>query len=159
MIAPPMLRLASREKPPVLALQSDAGVLRRIVTRPLRILVADDEPDTVQTLATLLRIEGHEVSESADGRSALEAERSFMPDVVLLDIGMPGVTGYEVAKRVRDRHARRGKRGPLLIAVTCYQQPSDKILARLSGFDHHLGKPFETQELLELLSPLASPAS
>ena len=155
-----MLRLASRDdRPAVSALQTDAGGGRRIVTRSLRILVADDDPDTVQTLSTLLRMEGHEVREEADGRRALEAERGFLPDVVLLDIGMPGVTGYEVAKRVRERHARRGRRGPVLIAVTCYQQPSDKILARLSGFDHHLGKPFETQALLDLLAPLASPPS
>ena len=121
--------------------------------RALRILVADDDGDTVETLATLLRLEGHEVREVLGGAEAVGAERAFAPDVLLLDIGMPHVTGYEVARRVRERHARHGKRGPLLIAVTCYQQPSDKILAQLCGFDHHLGKPFDTRALLKLLQP------
>jgi len=119
--------------------------------RPLRILIADDDPDTVLTLATLLRLEGHEVREELGGREALEAESVFRPDVVLLDIGMPQVTGYEVARQLRERYAREGKRGPLLVAVTCYQQASDKILAELCGFDHHVGKPFDARALLKLL--------
>jgi two-component system CheB/CheR fusion protein len=121
--------------------------------RALRVLVADDDADTVESLATLLRLEGHEVREARGGAEAVDAERAFAPDVALLDIGMPHVTGYEVARRVRERHARGGKRGPLLIAVTCYQQPSDKILAQLCGFDHHLGKPFDARALLKLLQP------
>jgi CheY-like chemotaxis protein len=120
--------------------------------RPLRILIADDDADTVLTLATLLRLEGHEVREALGGGEAIEAEGEFRPDVMLLDIGMPHITGYEVARRVRARYAREGKRGPLLIAVTCYQQASDKILAQLCGFDHHVGKPFDTRALLKLLA-------
>jgi two-component system CheB/CheR fusion protein len=121
----------------------------------LRILIADDDPDTVLTLATLLRLEGHEVREELGGREALETEREFRPDAVLLDIGMPSVNGYEVARQLRERHAREGRRGPLIIAVTCYQQPSDRILAELCGFDHHLGKPFDAPALLKLLSARA----
>ncbi len=120
--------------------------------QPLRILIADDDPDTVLTLATLLRLEGHEVREALGGAEAIDAEREFRPDVMLLDIGMPHITGYEVARRVRERYAPQGKRGPLLVAVTCYQQSSDKILAQLCGFDHHLGKPFDTRALLKLLA-------
>ena len=129
-----------------------AGVPRARPERPLRILIADDDADTVLTLAALLRLEGHEVLEALGGGEAIDAEREFMPDVMLLDIGMPHITGYEVARRVRGRYAREGKRGPLLVAVTCYQQASDKVLAHLCGFDHHLGKPFDTRALLKLLA-------
>jgi CheY-like chemotaxis protein len=116
-----------------------------------RILVVDDDRDTVRTLATVLRLEGHQVVERFGGEDALEAEREFAPHVVLLDIGMPQVTGYEAARRIRQRHAASGAKGPLLIAITCYQLPSDKILAKLCGFDHHIGKPFDTRALLKLL--------
>jgi two-component system CheB/CheR fusion protein len=149
-----MLRLSpgedSKDAPPR---RSGARAPEARAERALRILITDDDADTVETLATLLRLEGHEVREALGGAEAVDAERAFAPDVVLLDIGMPHVTGYEVARRVRERHAHDGKRGPLLIAVTCYQQPSDKILAQLCGFDHHLGKPFDARALLKLLQP------
>ena len=119
--------------------------------RPLRVLVVDDDRDTVRTLATLLRLEGYEVLEEFGGAEAVRAEEQLEPDVVLLDIGMPQVTGYEAARRIRERHAHTGAKGPVLIAVTCYQLPSDKILAKLCGFDHHLGKPFDPRALLKLL--------
>ena len=119
--------------------------------RPLRILVVDDDRDTVHTLATVLRLEGHEVEEQFGGAEAVSAEERFAPDVVLLDIGMPHVTGYEAARRIRERHTGAGRKGPVLVAVTCYQLPSDKILAKLCGFDHHIGKPFDTRALLKLL--------
>jgi len=119
--------------------------------KTLRILIVDDHRDTVRTLAAVLRLEGHEVQERFGGEAALAAEEQWQPDVVLLDIGMPQVTGYEAARRIRERHKREGRRGPLLVAITCYQQPSDKILAQLCGFDHHLGKPFDTRALLKLL--------
>lgn len=118
----------------------------------MRILIVDDDRDTVHTLGAVLRLEGYEVEERFGGAEALEAEERLRPDVVLLDVGMPGVTGYEAARRIRERHASGGAaKGPLLIAVTCYQLPSDKILARLCGFDHHIGKPFDARALLKLL--------
>ena len=120
--------------------------------RRLRILIADDERDQVTTLAAILNDEGHEVREVYRGAEVLRMIADFSPDVALIDIGMPGMTGYDVAREVR---AHYGKEGPLLIAVTGWKKPSDRILAQIAGFDHHLGKPFESQQLLELLEPLA----
>ena len=120
--------------------------------RRLRILIADDERDQVATLAAILNDEGHEVREVYRGTEVLRMIADFDPDVALIDIGMPGMTGYDVAREVREHY---DKTRPLLIAVTGWKKPSDRILARLAGFDHHLAKPFESQQLLELLEPLA----
>jgi CheY-like chemotaxis protein len=116
--------------------------------RRLRVLVADDERDAVSMLELILRDEGHEVHSVYDGQEVLEAVRSFQPDVVLLDIGMPKLTGYEVARRLRERYGQALR----LIAVTGWKQGSDRILAQLAGFDHHLAKPYESQALVELLA-------
>ena len=121
--------------------------------RRLRVLIADDERDQVATLAAILNDEGHEVREVYRGTEVLRMIANFDPDVALIDIGMPGMTGYDVAREVR---AQYGKRGPVLIAVTGWKKPSDRILAQIAGFDHHLGKPFEAKQLLDLLEPLAA---
>jgi DNA-binding response OmpR family regulator len=131
----------SQEKPS--AAQNAAGARRR-----LRILIADDERDTVATLAAILQDEGHEVREVYRGSEVLRLAQAFDPDVALIDIGMPGMTGYDVAREMREQF---GKGRPLLIAVTGWKQASDKILATLAGFDHHLSKPFEPHALLQLL--------
>lgn len=120
--------------------------------RGLRILVADDERDQVATLALLLADEGHEVREVYRGSEVLRMVRDFDPDVALIDIGMPGMTGYDVAREIRQLF---GDNRPLLVAITGWKQSSDKILAKLAGFDHHLAKPFDPQELLALIEPLA----
>ena len=119
--------------------------------RRLRVLVADDERDSVSMLAFILTDEGHEVREVYRGSEVLRLAREFDPDVVLLDIGMPGMSGYDVARELRQEY---GEKKPLLIAVTGWKQSSDRILARLAGFDHHLAKPFESGELLKLLERL-----
>ena len=124
--------------------------------RRLRVLIADDERDQVVTLAAILNDEGHDVREVYRGTEVLRMIADFDPDVALVDIGMPGMTGYDVAREVREHY---GKGRPLLIAVTGWKKPSDRILAQLAGFDHHLPKPFESHQLLELLEPLASAAS
>ena len=121
--------------------------------RALRIIVADDERDQVATLAAILVEEGHQVREVYRGSEVLRMVRNFDPDVALIDIGMPGMTGYDVAREIRQIY---GKQRPLLIAVTGWKQSSDRILATLAGFDHHLPKPFEATALLKLLEPLAS---
>jgi CheY-like chemotaxis protein len=121
--------------------------------RRLRILVADDERDQVATLAMILQDEGHEVREVYRGSEVLRSVRDFDPDVALIDIGMPGMTGYDAAREIRQVF---GGTRPLLIAVTGWKQSSDRILAKLAGFDHHLPKPFDPQALLELLAPLAA---
>ena len=119
--------------------------------RKLRILVADDERDQVATLAALLIDEGHEVREVYRGSEVTRMTREFDPDVALIDIGMPGMSGYEVARELR---LEFGKRRPLLIAITGWKQSSDRILATLAGFDHHLPKPFDPKALLELIAAL-----
>src|SRR3982751_2245785 len=121
------------------------------MTKGLRILIADDERDQVATLALLLLDEGHEVREVYRGSEVLRMVRDFDPDVALIDIGMPGMTGYDVAREIRQVY---GEGRPLLVAVTGWKQSSDRILARLAGFDHHLAKPFEPQALLSLIEPL-----
>lgn len=121
--------------------------------RRLRILVADDERDQVATLALLLLDEGHEVREVYRGSEVLRMVRDFDPDVALVDIGMPGMTGYDVAREIRQIY---GKDRPLLVAVTGWKKSSDQILAKLAGFDHHLAKPFDPAQLFELIEPLAS---
>ena len=120
-------------------------------TQPLRVLIADDDRDSALTLSTLLEIEGYVVRTVHGGQEALDAAREFRPDVVLLDIGMPKITGYEAARRLRLRY---GNDCPVLIAITGWKQASDKILASLAGFDHHVAKPYEPAQLIELLSKL-----
>ena len=119
--------------------------------RRLRVLVADDERDSVAMLAVILQSEGHDVREVYRGPEVLRLARDFDPDAVLLDIGMPGMTGYDVARELRHEY---GPHRPLLIAVTGWKQSSDRILAQLAGFDHHLAKPFASSDLLKLLEPL-----
>ena len=127
-------------------------VARTDSRRALRILVADDERDQVATLALLLADEGHEVREVYRGSEVLRMVRDFDPDVALIDIGMPGMTGYDVAREIRQLF---GESRPLLVAITGWKQSSDKILAKLAGFDHHLAKPFDPNALLALIEPLA----
>jgi len=120
--------------------------------RRLRILVADDERDQVMTLALLLADEGHEVREVYRGSEVLRMVRDFDPDVALIDIGMPGMTGYDAAREIRQV---LGGTRPLLVAVTGWKQSSDRILAKLAGFDHHLAKPYRVEAELALIEPLA----
>lgn len=120
-----------------------------VAAQPLRVLLADDDRDGAITLATLLQLEGYEVHTVHGGQEALDAAREFKPDVCLLDIGMPKITGYEAARRLRQRY---GDDCPMLIAVTGWKQASDRILATLAGFDHHVAKPYEPSRLINLLA-------
>ena len=126
-----------------------------VAAQPLRVLIADDDRDGAMTLSTLLQLEGHEVLTVHGGQEALDATREFKPHAMLLDIGMPKITGYEAARRLRQRY---GDDCPVLIAVTGWKQASDKILASLAGFDHHVAKPYEPAELIRLLSKIPSAA-
>jgi CheY-like chemotaxis protein len=119
-------------------------------TRRLRILVADDEKDAVLTLSTLLRLEGYEVNGVYDGVTAWAVAEDFKPDVAILDINMPGMNGFDVAKNLRMRY---GEDGILLIAITgVWNKGSDKILSKLSGFNQHLAKPVEPRALMDILA-------
>jgi PAS domain S-box-containing protein len=114
-----------------------------------RILIADDNRDAAESLATLLRMEGHEVRVVHNGKEALAAFSAAQPEVALLDIGMPGLSGYEVARRVREDSP--SGRAITLIAITGWGQDSDRSQALEAGFDHHFTKPIETDRLCELL--------
>jgi two-component system, chemotaxis family, CheB/CheR fusion protein len=116
------------------------------VTR--RVLVADDNHDAGESLASLLRLDGHEVTVVHTGQEALAAFAAVQPEVALLDIGMPELTGYEVARRVRQGSLGRAV---TLIAVTGWGQNRDKAQALAAGFNHHFTKPVETDRLRELL--------
>lgn len=115
---------------------------------PRRIVVADDNEDSAESFAMLLSFSGHEVRIAHDGAAALDAVRDFRPDVAFLDIGMPGLTGYEVAEAVR---AEPWGRDVTLIAVTGWGQPDDQARARTAGFDRHLIKPIDPAEVDRLL--------
>lgn len=116
-----------------------------------RVLIADDDRDGTMTLSTVLELEGYQVRAVHGGQDALDAAREFRPHAVVLDIGMPKVTGYDCARHLRQRY---GEHCPMLIALTGWKQASDKILANLAGFDHHVAKPYEPAELLRLLAKL-----
>jgi CheY-like chemotaxis protein/two-component sensor histidine kinase len=113
-----------------------------------RVLIVDDNSDAAATLAMLLQMEGHRVVIAADGQSALDAFASSDPQVVLLDIGLPDLDGYEVARRMRASTA--GKK-VLLLAVTGWGQVGDKQRAVAAGFDDHLTKPVDSESLSRLL--------
>lgn len=111
-----------------------------------RILVVDDNQDSAESLALLLELHGHEVRTAFAGPAALETASTFRPDVVLLDIGLPGMDGYEVARRLRADDHRS-----LLVALTGYGRDDDRQRSQEAGFDHHLVKPVDLEELARVL--------
>ena len=117
----------------------------------LRLLVVDDNVDAADSLAMLLRLGGHEVQVAYTGPTAVQAALNNRPHVVLLDIGLPGMNGYEVAKRLCEQAEMQKA---VLIAMTGYGQESDKERARESGFDHHMVKPVDPTQLQNLLALL-----
>ena len=119
--------------------------------RTKRVLIADDNRDWADGLAVLLEEQGYAVRTTYDGREAIEAAYSFQPDIVVLDIRMPRLTGYEAA-RVFHRHPQSTR--PILIAITAWAGESGKLRAEMSGFDYYLAKPAEPAEILELLKNL-----
>ena len=117
-----------------------------------RILVADDDTDAVLILTALLREEGYAVRGVHRGAEVLDAVFNFAPDVVLLDIGMPQMSGYDVARTLRERY---GSARPALIAVTGRADEADRQQARAAGFEHHVAKPYEPVALLRLIGQLS----
>jgi DNA-binding response OmpR family regulator len=115
----------------------------------LRILIADDDRDSVLTLALLLRQEGHDARFVYSGREVMKAIRDFEPEVVLLDIAMPLLSGWEVARMIRERLGRR----ITLIGISGkYNHSVDNILSEMVGFDHYVLKPYDPQALIALLA-------
>lgn len=111
-----------------------------------RVLVVDDNLDGAATLAMLLEFSGYQVRSVYDGLTALKAVDEFRPHAVVLDIGLPGLDGYEVARRVR-----RNQADIVLIALTGYGQDSDRERSRRAGFDHHFVKPTDPHTLCDVL--------
>ena len=129
-------------RPPAEGSARQQGGVRR------RILVVDDNRDAAQALRLLLEGDGHEVRVAGDGRSGLAAAKEYRPDVALLDIGLPKMSGYELARRMREEPSLEST---LLVAVTGYGQMHDRARASASGFHHHLVKPVEFSALQQLL--------
>jgi two-component system CheB/CheR fusion protein len=125
--------------------------------RRLRILVVDDYRDTRKALQMVLATWGHEAQEAADGAEALRVAAEFKPDVVFLDLAMPGMTGLEVAQ-----HLRQGGVVPVLVALTGHAGEAYQEAARAVGFDHFIAKPSPPEELFSLLErvrPSVEPGS
>ncbi len=126
----------------------ETSVPARAAAKPLRVLVADDNRDSAETCAALLEASGHEVSVAHTGREAFDLACRLEPDVLLLDIGMPELNGYQLAQRIRG--TSWGRRA-MLIAITGWGQDQDKRRARAAGFDQHLTKPIDPSGLEALL--------
>jgi CheY-like chemotaxis protein len=112
-----------------------------------RILVVDDNRDSAESLALLLELQGHEARTAFEGAEALDIARTFHPEVVLLDIGLPGMDGYEVARRLREEGE-----DSRLVALTGYGLEEDRRRSLEAGFDDHLVKPVSLEELSRILA-------
>jgi signal transduction histidine kinase/DNA-binding response OmpR family regulator len=117
---------------------------------PLRMVVVDDNKDAAESLTKLLELLGHEAVVANDGPTGIAVVNEFHPDVVFLDIGLPGMDGYEVARRIRAEIGR----GPMLIAVSGYGREEDRQLAFESGFDHHFVKPVRLDAIRPILETI-----
>ncbi|MFL5330061.1 MAG: response regulator [Gemmataceae bacterium] len=137
--------LAQSESPQV---ANNAHTASEAGSQCKRILIVDDNVDGAESLAILLRLQGHEVRSTHDGISALELSEEFCPDVVVLDIGLPRMHGYEVARRLRSKAKTQRA---LLVAVTGYGTDLDMSQSREAGFDHHLVKPVDLEKLGEVV--------
>jgi CheY-like chemotaxis protein len=118
----------------------------------MRVLVVDDSPDNVDAMALLLRLDGYDVTGAYCGPTALKLARAQQPDVVLLDISMPGMSGYEVARQLRQMFQDH----VLLIAITSHGLEEDRRRSREAGFDRHLVKPVDPHVVEDLLATAES---
>ncbi len=125
-------------------------------TPSLRVLVVDDNQDSAQSLVMMLEFMGHQVQSASDGPDGLAVATQFLPEVVLLDIGMPGMNGYEVARRMRTMPQLSHT---LLVAQTGWGQEEDRRMSREAGFNHHLVKPIAPNRLIEILAEVAAAKS
>jgi len=129
--------------------QSPAGAEQSAALAAHRILVVDDNRDAADSLGMLLRMMGNEVHTAHDGLEAVGAAAAFGPDIVLLDIGLPKLDGYEVARRIREQD---GGADMLLVALTGWGQEEDRRRSKEAGFDHHMTKPIDFEALRNLLT-------
>jgi CheY-like chemotaxis protein len=136
----------TQERSRVMQMLEDRSRQRPTAVR--RVLVVDDNLDVTQTIAELLRMIGHEVHVAHDGPSALAEATRANPDVVLLDLGLPGMSGFDVARKLREMP---GGKEIVIVAVTGWGQPDDLARTQEAGFDHHLVKPAGLVALREIL--------
>jgi CheY-like chemotaxis protein len=116
-----------------------------------RLLVVDDNKDAAESMSMLLEMWGHEVAFAYDGPSALETAQQWQPEAIFLDIGLPGMDGYEVAERLRELPQSKDA---VLIAISGYGQEDDRLRSRRAGIDHHLVKPVAPDALRSLIESL-----
>jgi CheY-like chemotaxis protein len=140
----------SRGQPP--AAQKPAPYRAAPAGATLRVLVADDNRDAADSLQRILALYGHEVRVAYDGRAAVQLGEEFHPRVAILDIGMPGSNGYDVARALRQRNGAQ----LTLVALTGWGQEADRRRASEAGFDHHLTKPVDPNALNDLLAKVAA---
>lgn len=144
----PALREAPRQMPS----DSDEGDRPAPVSASRRILVVDDNVDAAESIAVLLGLWGYEVQLAHNGPEALRAAEKYQPEVIVLDIGLPEMSGYEVAQRLQqDPYSKKA----VLVAVTGYGQEDDRRRSRAAGFDYHLTKPVDPSALQQLLASLS----
>jgi PAS domain S-box-containing protein len=140
------VRLPGLEVPP-LQPEPSSTVIRANVRR--RVLIVEDNADARESLRTILELSGHEIYEAGDGPGGVEQALELRPDMALIDIGLPSLDGYEVAKQIRSAPAGREM---FLVALTGYGQPRDRQMAREAGFDAHLVKPVDFKRLSEIIA-------
>jgi CheY-like chemotaxis protein len=116
-----------------------------------RVLLVEDSPDTAESLMMLLEVLGHQVRVTHDGRSALDVAQASVPDVMMVDIGLPGMDGYEVARRIRQHPDLKRV---ILVALTGYGRDEDRQRAFAAGFDYHLVKPVSPDAIQDLVARL-----
>lgn len=139
------LPLASQPSPA----EEDGRAIPSPVTESRRVLLVDDNLDTATSLAVLFQIAGHETAVAHEGIAAIETAAGFRPHVILLDIGLPGMSGYDICRRLRERSWAQAI---TIIALTGWGQEADREKSRAAGFDHHLVKPVDFPELLALVT-------
>lgn len=149
----PLATATPYPQPQMAQVQEQPGA--RAAPRPgLRILVVDDNEDAAESLALILQMDGHVARVAHDGQRAIELARQLQPQVAILDIGMPGMDGYELARKLRTLPGPT----PLLVALTGWNSDDDLQRARSAGFDHHLAKPADVAQVERLLTQLRAPA-
>jgi signal transduction histidine kinase/DNA-binding response OmpR family regulator len=149
-----VVRLPVLSRQPIPRASKNGGL--EPVAAPRRVLIVDDNVDGAESLSLMLQLAGHQVQIVHNGPDALEAAPAFRPDVVLLDIGLPGMNGYEVARRLREQPELAST---LLVALTGYGQEEDRQRGREAGFDQHLVKPVDPPVLASLLARARVPVS
>ena len=115
------------------------------------VLIVDDNADAAESLGEFLKTLGHTIHVSYDGAAALDEAARLRPEVVILDIGMPGMSGYQVARKLR---SEVGLTSSLLVAVTGYAQEQDRFFTETAGFDHHFAKPLDITRLATVLNSM-----